>query len=81
MACRKYDKLEAGCPTYEERLKAVKILSGKVKRVIARVRPYFPDCHKDILQEISRYKEAGIYAISVSAFYSLKKQKGDDKIR
>ena len=76
MACGKYDKLETGAPTYEERLKAVKILSSKVKRVVARVRPYFPDCHKDILQEIPRYKEAGIYAISVSAFYTLKKQKG-----
>lgn len=76
MACGRYDKLEAGAPSYEERLKAVKELSGKVKRVIARVRPYFPDCHKDILKEIPRYKEAGIYAISISAFYSQKKQKG-----
>lgn len=76
MACGKYDKLESDAPTYEERLQAVKILSGKVKRVIARVRPYFPDCHKDILREIPRYKEAGIYGISISAFYSPKKQKG-----
>lgn len=76
MACSKYDKLEPGAPTYEERLAAVHVLKDKVKRVIARVRPYFPDCHKDILREISRYKDAGIYAISVSAFYSVKKQKG-----
>lgn len=76
MACAKYDKLEQGAPTFEERLKAVAELNGKVKRVVARVRPYFPDCHKDIMQEIPRYKQAGIYAICVSAFYSLKKQKG-----
>ena len=49
MACSKYDKLEAGAPAYEERLKAVSALKDKVKRTIARVRPYFPDCHRDIL--------------------------------
>lgn len=76
LACDKYDKLEPQAPTYEERLKAIEKLSGNVTRIIARVRPYFPDCHKDILAEIPRYKEAGIYAISVSAFYSTKKQKG-----
>ena len=76
MACGKYDKLEPGAPTYEERLKAVGILSGKVKRVIVRLRPYFPDCHDEILREIPRYKEAGVYAISVSGFYSMKKQNG-----
>ena len=76
MACSKYDKLEVGAVPYEVRLQAAKLLSKKVKRVIARVRPYFPDCHKDILKEIPRYKDAGIYGISVSAFYSLKKQKG-----
>ena len=76
MACGKYDKLEPGAPPYEERLKAAEKLSGSVKRVIVRLRPYFPDCHEDILGEIPRYKEAGIYAVSVSGFYSLKKQAG-----
>ena len=79
MACSKYDTLEPYAPPYEERLKAVNELSGKVKRVIARVRPYFPDAHKDILKEIPRYKDAGIYGISISAFYSFKKQKGMTK--
>lgn len=79
MACSKYDKLEPYASKYEERLQAIKILSKKVKRVIARVRPYFPDTHKDILKEIKRYKEVGVYAISVSSFYSLKKQKGMSK--
>ena len=41
MGCGKYDKLEQGAPTYEERLQAVKFLSDKVTRIIARVRPYF----------------------------------------
>ena len=76
MACSKYDKLEPGAPSYEERLKAAEFLSDKVTRIIARVRPYFPDCHKDILAEIPNYAKAGIYGISISSFISKKKQKG-----
>lgn len=76
MACGKYDKLETGAPTYEERLKAIKVLSDKVRRVVVRVRPYFPDAHKDILNEIKRYKEYGVHSISISAYYSKKKQRG-----
>ncbi len=76
MACAKYDKLERGTPPYEERLQAARALSGKVKRLVVRLRPYFPDCHKDILKEIKRYKEAGVHSISISAFYTVKKQRG-----
>lgn len=76
MACSKYDKLETGCPTYQQRLEACAKLSDKVTRIIARVRPYFPDCHKEILAEIPNYAKAGIYGISISSFVSKKKQKG-----
>lgn len=76
MACSKYDKLEQGSPSYEERLKAVDFLSDKVTMIIARVRPYFPDCHRDIVKELPRYAEAGIHGISISSFISIKKQKG-----
>ena len=76
MACSKYDKLEQGAIPYEERLKTIKPLSEIVHRVIVRARPYFPDCHKDILKEIPRYAEAGAYALNVSSFISKKKQKG-----
>lgn len=76
MGCGKYDKLEQGAPSYEKRLLAAKILSKRVTRVIARIRPYFPDCHKDIIKEIPRFKEAGIFGISTSSFTSPKKHKG-----
>lgn len=76
MGCGKYDALETGAPSYEKRLRAAHILSRHVTRVIARVRPYFPDCHKDILRELPRYADAGIYGISISSFVSKKKQKG-----
>ena len=76
MACSKYDKLEPGAPSYEKRLKAAKILSKRVQRVIARVQPYFIDCKKDIIAELPRYKEAGIYGIIVEGYKTKKKHKG-----
>lgn len=76
MACSKYDKLEEGAIPYEERLRCIKPLSEIVHRVIVRARPYFPDCHKDIIKEIPRWAEQGAYGMNVSAFVSKKKQKG-----
>jgi DNA repair photolyase len=76
MACGRYDKLETGAPTFEERLKAAKILSKNVTRVIARIQPYFIDCKRDIIKELPRYKDAGIYGIIVEGYKSKKKQKG-----
>lgn len=76
MACSKYDKLEAGAPNYEKRLRAAKILSNHVRRVIVRIQPYFIDCKKDIIKELPRYKDAGIYGIIVEGYKSKKKQKG-----
>lgn len=80
MGCSRHDKLEPGAPPYEERLKAAAFLSDKVTRIIARIRPFFPDCHKDIIREIPRYAQAGIYGISSSSFASKKKQKGMTRI-
>ena len=76
MACSKYDKLETGAPTYKERLQAAEFLSDKVTRIIARVRPYFPDCHAEIVNELPNYAKAGIFGISISSYATKKKTKG-----
>ena len=76
MACSKYDKLEKGAPSYEERLKAITFLSDKVPRIVVCVVPYFPDCHKQIMAEIPRYAEAGAYAVMVGSYITKKKTKG-----
>ena len=76
MACSKYDAIERGAPYYTDRLKAIEFLADKVTRVIVRVRPYFPDCHKAIMQEIPNYAKAGAHGISISSFISMTKQKG-----
>ena len=76
MACSKYDKLEPGAPTFQKRLMAAKILSSRVKRVVARIQPYFIDCKQAIISELPHYKEAGIYGIIVEGWKSRKKQVG-----
>lgn len=79
MACSKHDRLEQGAPTYLERLKAAKILSQNVQRVIARIQPFFIDCFNDVMEEIPHYAEAGIYGVIIEGYVSKKKQRGMQK--
>ena len=79
MACSKYDKLETGCPTFEQRLQAVSKLSKVLKRVTIRMRPYFIDCHKQIIEAIPKIAEAGAYSITVATYVSKKKIRGMTK--
>ena len=76
MAAPEYDKLEPGAPGYEERLRAAAVLSQNCTRVIARVQPYFTDQYKNILREIPRYAEAGIYGVIAEGYATRKRQKG-----
>ena len=80
MACSRYDKLEPGAPSFEERLKAAEKLSGIVVRVVGRIQPYFPDAHKDILSSLEKMKEAGIQGILIEGYRSAKGQKGMIKV-
>ena len=50
MVCGRYDKLEPGTPSYEERLEIVKTVAARVKRVIIRVQPYMPEVFRDIME-------------------------------
>ena len=37
LVCSDFDKIEKGCPTFEERLDIIRKISPRVKRVIVRV--------------------------------------------
>lgn len=76
MVCSKYDKIELGAPTYEERLKICKKVSPYVKRLIVRIQPYMTEVHKDIIENIPRLAEAGVYGIVVEGMKFVKKRKG-----
>lgn len=80
MVCSKYDQLEPGTPPYEERLKMVETLSGRVQRVIVRIQPYMPEVFRDIMKNIPRLAAAGVYGIVVEGMKFYKGKKGMVKI-
>lgn len=80
MVCSKYDKLEPGCPSYEERLKIVETLAGKVQRVIVRVQPYMPEVFKDVMANIPRIAAAGAHGIVVEGMKFFKGKPGMVKV-
>lgn len=63
MVCSKYDKLEPGTPSYEERLEMARAVAGRVKRLMVRIQPYMPEVFKDVMANIPRLADAGVYGI------------------
>lgn len=80
MICSKYDKLDKGAPTYDERLEMVRKLSKRVKRVIARVQPYMPEVKTDVLENIPRLAEAGAHGLTIEGMKFVRKVKGMERI-
>lgn len=80
MICNKYDVLEKGAPTYDERLEMVKILSRNVRRVNVRIQPYMTQVFKDVKDNMKRLADAGAYGVIVEGMKFAKKKKGLVKI-
>lgn len=57
--------LEPGAPTFNERLVIAERLAACVKRLIIRIQPYMPEFRLDILRQLTRYKEIGVYGVVV----------------
>lgn len=76
MVCSKYDKLERGCPSYEERLTILKMVSARVQRTIVRIQPYMPEVFKDVMENIPRIAEAGAYGLVVEGMKFFKGKPG-----
>ena len=72
MVCSKYDQLEPGTPPYEERLKMVETLAGRVQRVIVRIQPYMPEVFRDVMKNIPRLAAAGVYGIVAVSYTHLR---------
>lgn len=80
MVCSKYDQLEPGTPSYEERLKIVETLAPRVQRVIVRIQPYMPEVFRDVMKNIPRLAAAGVYGVVVEGMKFYKAKKGMVKI-
>lgn len=76
MVCSKYDKLETGAPTYEERLAMVRKISPRVQRVVLRCQPYMLEVFEDVKKNIARAAEAGAYGIVFEGMKFVKKKPG-----
>ena len=76
MLCSKYDELEPGAPSFEERLEMVRVLSKKCKRVIVRAQPYIHDIFDDMMANIPRIAEAGAHGIIFEGMKFVKKKPG-----
>lgn len=79
MAGSSYDKLEEGAPSFEERLEMARKISP-YKRVVVRVQPYFVECHNEIMQNVERMAQAGVYGIVAEAMKFEKKKEGLVKV-
>jgi DNA repair photolyase len=61
----KYDRLEPGAPTYQERLDMMPELARNCLRLNVRVQPYMQECLPDVLAAIPKYKAAGVHGVTV----------------
>lgn len=80
LVCDKYDKIEKGAPTFDERLKIIEKISPRVKRVIVRIQPYMCEVFDDVYNNLSKFKNAGVYGIIVEGMKFAKSKKGLIKV-
>jgi DNA repair photolyase len=76
----KYDILENGAPTFQERLEIIKIVAPRVKRLNVRIQPYMQEAKHDILTHIQKYAAHGVYGITVEGMKFKEKVKGMKKV-
>lgn len=80
MICEKYDKMEQGAPSFNERLKMLEILSKKVKRTIVRVQPYMHEVFDDVYNNLEKFKDAGAYGVIIEGMKFKQKKEGLIKV-
>lgn len=78
--CSSYDRLEAGCPTFEERLKIMHKVSAHCKRLIVRIQPYMCEVFDEVYENLNKFKEAGAYGVIVEGMKFAKKKDGLVKV-
>lgn len=79
-ACSLYNKIEKGAPTFDERVATIKKVAPYVPRVIVRIQPYMIEAHREIMQSLSKMKEAGAYGVIVEGMKFAKPFSGMVKI-
>lgn len=75
-----FDKLEAGAPSFMQRIEIIKKVAPIVKRVIIRIQPFVLEVKSDILNQIPLYKEIGVHGITIEGLKHKTKKPGLIKI-
>ena len=75
MVCDKYDVMETGAPTYAERLEIVRKLRGNCRRVIVRIQPYMLEVFNDVIDNIPKLAQAGVYGITIEGMKFFRQKK------
>jgi len=78
--CSKYDELEPGAPSFQERLRMIETLSKNAKRVIVRCQPYIPDIFQDVKSNIKKFADAGAYGVIFEGMKFVRKKPGLVKV-
>ena len=76
MVCSKYDKIEPGCPSYEERLQMARKIAPNCRRLIVRLQPYMTEVFRDVMNNLPRLKQAGVYGVTIEGMKFFKKKEG-----
>lgn len=74
MVCSKYDRLERGTPSYEERLVILKTVSARVQRTIVRIQPYMPEVFHDVIMKYNNKVSAATIARTAALLLALANQ-------
>lgn len=80
MICDKYDRLDTGAPTYQERLEMCRRIAPNCKRLIVRIQPYMHEVLADVISNLPKLKEAGVYGITIEGMKFKKKKVGLIKV-
>lgn len=74
MVCDRYNQLEQGAPSFDERLRILERVSPRVMRTIVRIQPYMTEVLDDVLRNLPRFHAAGAYGIVIEGMKFARKK-------
>ena len=80
MTSPQLDRLEPGAPTFEERIAIAAKVAPRVRRVVARVQPYMPECRAALLDALPRLRDAGVHGVTLEGMKFKRRHPGLVKV-
>lgn len=76
MVSPRYDTLERGAPPYEKRMEMLGKIAPCCKRLIVRHQPFMPEVLGDVIANLPRIKDKGVYGVIVEGLVSSVRRPG-----